>query len=282
MNQSVVKSVPGKKEEVNINIAKIFAANLFLNPSSIESIAFYWFIQYSDPSHSIFDRFPSLIEGILENDIRLTFISWNGMASIRNIEEEYVIIMKIIGTEKHGLPVQYFAHQKNYPLLYTISHLLDPDNKFFRQIDSNTIEGELVIHLYEYNIHLKEMFDPAFLIMSCYIQLVNFLVNKSKLEPNQKMKIIKDSIKILKEDDYYNDNPFNTNNTIKKEIRCIRKDDNEKMKYLRQYMIKIKDILSGLNLKECHRKLTIEWQKMITVKYREYKSIMLSIGVTTK
>jgi hypothetical protein len=180
----------------NFVIVSAMAINLYLEPTTVMNYCLYWTSQYSNNTLKREWWFNDLIKGIISRPVSLSLLSDLSYPTIKDQYIEYRYLFSFIGTPLNRVPLTIFASQRNSALMYSMEHIIHPDNQCFLQSSNGGLRGEASIDLFKYNFILEFFFEPSFIIITCFNIVLPILVHSTVEQVTKKLE--KSRLKLTK------------------------------------------------------------------------------------
>lgn len=245
-------------ENDNIIVSTLLGVNLFIHPPTVLAISIYLVAHYTNNKLPPIKWMPDMIRGILQNPISIYYTCYKGMPSNKSMSRSYITCLRLIGSDLHQIPFEFFRVQPQMDsLLECLSYTVDPDNSCFLRYNPDGIRGELIIENFRYNNILMTLFDPVFLIVSCYFVFLNRLFHHMTTIPiNEKRNIIREIIKPLTEET--DDHPL-----YSFVIRCIGdgRESKERIEMIKKELNTLYMIMLDNNYDKIYREIKEFWSE---------------------
>lgn len=163
----------------NVIVSSAFGMNLFLEPSTVMTYCLYQLSQYSNSTIKQEFWFYELITNLLNKPIGVELISDIGFPAITDNLLRYRYLFSFIGSDLNRVPTVIFETQKNDAFFYALSYFEHPDNKCFHNENNGGLRGEIHLSSFNYNHILDHFFEPSFIIITCFVIAIPYLLHGS-------------------------------------------------------------------------------------------------------
>lgn len=241
------------------NAAKFVASKLFLHPSAVVGPLQYWMSGYTDftrpaeyyQSDSGECYFQSLIEGLLENPVRLELTVSEGTADCVAKTVTNQVLIQFAGGPYHRIPSQLFWKNKRYNFITALNILQDPLEECFLQREDGEMDGKIHMASFRYNYLLEEAYEPGFLISFLYLAHMGGLVDSAIsgcVGPEDWMERHTQSLKVLEKD------------SLEVLIRCFPKNKVRTEK-LREELSQLRNLLDTDDIHKAIKACTLHYER---------------------
>ena len=192
----------------NINVSCQLGSYLYLDATTILQYCYYWVGEYSNRTLTESEWFPDILDGILKNLPTIEISGQYGLKYTKDNNATYCNLFKFVGTDLHRIPHAHFIARKDFsisdrenaPVLKGFAYILNALNKCFLTTYAPGLKSEFLVDNFIYNTIMEEFFEPSFIILTCFMQLLQYINNSFLYNLCVNKTINKDDVEYIKLD----------------------------------------------------------------------------------